>query len=71
VRYGAPDVDPASSYTVKEYFSEKVFDADEESRHTRVELRPRSRNPEHKPIVMTPADEGEVRVIAEFVEVVG
>ena len=56
---------------MKEYRSEKVFGDDGEFLHARIELRPRSRNPVHQPIVLTPDDEDEVRVMAELVEVVG
>jgi hypothetical protein len=32
-------------------------------------LKPHSTDPIHKPIILSPEEEGEVRVIAEFVEV--
>lgn len=70
VRYGTPGVDPAGAFTVKEYRSEKVFAEEGGFRQVRIELKPRSRNPEHQPIVLTAEDEGEVQVMAEFVEVV-
>ncbi len=71
VRYGSPSADPAGAFTVKEYRSEKVWGEDGEFLHIRIELRPRSRNPVHRPIVLTAEDEGEVRVMAELVDVVG
>ena len=37
--------------------------------HTRIVLKPL--NPEFDPIALTPEEEGDVREIAEFVEVVG
>lgn len=71
VRYGSPSADPAGAFKVKEYRSEKAFDDDGEFLHARIELRPRSRNPVHQSIVLTPADEDEVRVMAALVGVVG
>ena len=53
-------------YTVKRYESEKVKDADS-WRHGRITLKPV--NPDFKPILFTGAEEGEVQVIAELVEV--
>lgn len=38
-------------------------------RHEKITLKPV--NPEFKPIVLTGADEGQLQVIAEFVEVLG
>ncbi len=71
VRYGAAGTDPAGAYTVKEYRSEKVPAEEGDFRHTRITLSPRSRNPKHQPIVLTPEDEGAVGVLAEFVRVLG
>lgn len=53
-------------YTVKRYESEKTRDGDS-WRHARITLRPV--NPEFKPIVLTGADEGQVQVIAECIDV--
>jgi len=55
VRYGGSE---AGAYAVKEYACEKVHDSEGGFEHTRIELRPRSRNPVHQPIVFTPEDEG-------------
>lgn len=71
VRYGASDAEPAGTYTVKEYGSEKVPASEGDFRHTKITLSPRSQNPKNAPIVLTPEDEGSVRVLAEFVRVLG
>ena len=62
--------DPATGerYTVKRYESEKVRDGDS-WRHTKITLKPTNR--EYEPIVLTAADEAELRVVAELVEVLG
>ena len=64
------DTDPESGqrYTVKRYRSEKVADGDS-WRHTRITLNPI--NSDFQPIVLTNAEEGQVQVIAEVVEVLG
>lgn len=62
------DPETAQRYTVKRYESEKTQDA-ESWRHARITLRPT--NPDFEPIVLTGADEGQVQVIAELVEVLG
>ena len=64
------DTDPESGqrYTVKRYRSEKVADGDS-WRHTRISLNPI--NTDFQPIVLTNAEEGQVQVIAEVVEVLG
>ncbi|MBI2932626.1 MAG: S24 family peptidase, partial [Planctomycetes bacterium] len=56
-------------YTVKVYTSEKVLDRDGNWTHTKITLKPL--NKAHQPIELTIRNEGEVRVIGEFVEVVG
>ncbi len=66
---GVADPHSSRQYTLKVYTSEKAASGDEEWQHKRVVLRPP--NKRYEPIVLTPADEGEVKVIAEFVEVVG
>lgn len=65
--------DPAygGCFTVKTYHSEKVHGPEGEFRHERIELRPRSANPDHAPIVLTPEDEGDVWVFGRFLEVLG
>jgi len=55
------------SYTIKHYESEKA-QAGDSWRYETITLKPA--NPEFKPI-LTDADEGQVQVIAEFVEVLG
>jgi phage repressor protein C with HTH and peptisase S24 domain len=62
------DNDTGGQYTVKVYESEKLVTEDEWE-HTRITLKPL--NPKYEPIELTPGDEGDVRVLAEFVEVVG
>lgn len=63
--------DPANGghYTVKVYSSEKASNADSDWVHTRIVLKPL--NPEFEPIELVPEDESEVRVLAEFVAVIG
>ena len=63
----ATDPETGARYTVKRYESEKAGDGDS-WRHARITLKPN--NPEFEPIVLTDADEGEVAVVAELVEVV-
>ena len=64
------EVDPESGerYTVKRYLSEKTVSEDGWL-HTRIELRPE--NPNFEPIILTQSDEGDLQVVAEFVEVLG
>lgn len=57
-------------FTVKQYWSEKASTEDGSLRHRRIELRPMSTNPAHKPIVLGPEDAEEVRILGEFVDVV-
>ncbi len=63
-------IDPESGqrYTVKRYESEKAPDANS-WRHVVITLK--SVNPNFQPIVLTGADDGQLRVIAELVEVLG
>lgn len=68
VQYQGPeDPDTGGAFTLKKYRSEKVHDPDSEWRHERITLE--LLNPDYRPIVLTPQDEGDVRVIAEFVGV--
>jgi type I restriction enzyme R subunit len=60
------DPDSGERYTVKRYLSEKVVEGDS-WRHARITLKPI--NPDFQPIVLTGAEEGEVQVVAELVEV--
>ena len=64
----AIDPDNGERYTVKRYQSEKVTDGDS-WRHTRITLKPI--NPDFQPIELTGAEEGELQVVAELVEVLG
>ena len=64
----ATDPESGERYTVKRYESEKA-QAGDSWRHEKITLKPV--NPDFKPIVLTGADEGELQVIAEFVEVLG
>ena len=60
------DPETGQRYTVKRYRSEKVREGDS-WRHVQITLEPV--NPDYEPIVLTGADEGELQVIAELVEV--
>jgi type I restriction enzyme R subunit len=62
----AIDPDSGERYTVKRYLSEKVADGDS-WRHSRITLKPL--NPDFQPIILTGAEDGEVQVVAELVEV--
>lgn len=64
----ASDPETGLRYTVKRYSSQKVPDADGGWAHSRVTLSPA--NPDFEPIVIDAAEEGELAVIAEFLEVV-
>ena len=56
------------AYTVKRYRSAKRAAENGEWEHADITLEPL--NAEFDPIVLTPRDEGDVRVVAEFVQVV-
>jgi SOS-response transcriptional repressor LexA len=62
------DPDNGERYTVKRYLSEKVVD-DDSWRHVRITLKPM--NPEFQPIEIMSAEDGELQVVAELVEVLG
>jgi len=64
-------VDPETGerYTVKRYESQKSEDGEDIWRHVKITLYPT--NPDFEPIELTVEDEGQVRVIAEVVEVIG
>jgi type I restriction enzyme R subunit len=64
----AADPESGERYTVKRYESEKAKHGDS-WRHTRIILKPL--NPDFEPIILTGADEGQVQVIAEVVEILG
>jgi hypothetical protein len=63
------DADLIGRYTVKIYESEKVAGEDGEWRHRRVTLRPDSHDSTFKPIVLEDLREGDLRIVAELVEV--
>ena len=65
----AKDPETGEHYTVKRYLSEKVESGDGGWRHVKITLKPE--NPEFQPIELTTDDEDTLKVIAEFVEVVG
>ena len=62
----ATDPETGQRYTVKRYASKKAKEGDS-WRHETITLKPA--NPDFEPIVLTGADEGELQVIAELVEV--
>ena len=62
----ATDPETGQRYTVKRYESEKAAKGDS-WRHERITLKPA--NPDFEPIVLKGKDEGELQVIAEFLEV--
>jgi SOS-response transcriptional repressor LexA len=64
----ATDPETGQRYTVKRYGSEKA-QAGDSWRHEKITLKPV--NPDFRPIVLTGADEGQLQVIAEMVEVLG
>ena len=66
---GISDPHTGGQYTVKQYHSEKAAGPDQGWYHTRIELKPR--NPAYEPIVLEPQGQDEVKVIAEFVRVLG
>ncbi len=63
---GIDDPHTGGHFTLKVFTSETVGDPETEWRHTRIVLKP---NRAYEPLVLTPREEGEVREIAEFVEV--
>jgi type III restriction enzyme len=66
---GVTDPSTGGQYTIKVYESEKRGKEEGEWEHTRIILKPT--NPDFSPISLEPKDEGAVRVIAEFVCIVG
>ena len=61
------DPETGGTYTVKRYHSEKARSPEDTWHHTRIVLEPL--NSAFSPIVLTEESEGQVRVIAEFLEV--
>jgi SOS-response transcriptional repressor LexA len=66
---GPADPDTGGSFTVKRYSSEKIPDPDGDWRHTKVTLSPI--NPAFQPIILTPESEGDVHIVAEFLDILG
>lgn len=62
------DPETGGSYTVKKYRSEKKLDRDGTLRHEKIILEPLNR--EYKPIVLPNVEDGEFKIIAEFVAVI-
>ena len=62
------DPETGGRYTVKRYQSEKAVSEDGTWRHVKITLKPI--NPAFKSMEFTAEDEGNVRVIAEFIEVI-
>ncbi len=65
--HDAIDPETGARYTLKRYESKKIQDGNS-WQHAKITLKPT--NPEFEPIVLTCADEGEVAVVAELVEVI-
>ena len=63
------DPETGGSYTVKRYRSEKSPSVEGEWKHTKITLEPL--NPEFKPIILEPEDEGAIQVIAEYLGKLG
>ena len=62
----ASDPETGQRYTIKRYSSEKIS-AGDSWRHEKITLEPA--NPDFEPIILTGADEGEIKVVAELVQV--
>jgi DUF2075 family protein len=63
------DTDFGGHFTIKVYESEKKIEKDGSWRHTKVVLRTDSTSPEYEPILLTPDQVADLRVIAELVAV--
>ena len=66
---GISDPDFGERYTIKRYFSEKVPTLDGEAENTRVVLRPESYDSSYEPILIANDDDGDFRVLGEFLSV--
>lgn len=64
---GAIDPESGGEYTVKKYASEKTVREDGAWSHQKITLRPL--NPDYEPLVLEADSEEDVRIIAEFLEV--
>lgn len=67
--HGPADPETGGSYTVKRYRSEKSSSVEGEWKHTKITLEPL--NPEFKPIILEPEDEGAIQVVAEYLGKLG
>jgi hypothetical protein len=63
------DPELGGSYTIKVYSSSKVVAPDGTWGHTEIRLKPDSDRIEFKPIVIRGDDDGEFRIVAEFLAV--
>lgn len=61
------DFESGGSYTVKKYWSKKVFNEDGSWRHERIVLE--SLNKAYEPIIISETSEGDFRVIGEFISI--
>ena len=66
---GTADPETGGTFTVKRYSSEKVPDGSGSWRHKSIVLSPL--NPDYKPIVLNEQDADDLKVVAEFVGVLG
>jgi hypothetical protein len=66
---GPADPETGGSYTVKKYRSAKVLETNGHWKHREVSLLPL--NPEFEPIILSPADETEFRIVGECLGVLG
>jgi hypothetical protein len=64
------DPERGGRYTVKIYHSDKIMTEDGWS-HQRIELRPLNRDPKYQPIPVTEVEAPELKIVGEFVAVVG
>jgi hypothetical protein len=62
---GFYDEDNAGAYSVKEYYSEKSATDDGSWQHDKITLKPY--NPAYNPIVITPEDADDFRIVGSFV----
>lgn len=66
---GISDPDYGERYTIKRYFSEKVPALDGEAWNSRVVLRPESYDSSYEPILISNDDDGDFRVLGEFLNI--
>jgi uncharacterized protein len=65
------DADTSTHVTVKRYRSVKVENEQGEWRHARIVLLPDSTEPRYKPIELSPKEAEDLKIVAEFVAVLG